>query len=589
MISYIKLFVLASIIGLTTTGVQGQVVSVFPSPQSLTAGIGEVIEVTFDRPMNPALFGAETFHVFGRWSGTAKGTFLFEEDSTRVRFVPDRPFMAGEWVTVAMSRSIEGQDGAPMEKGYAWSYWIKTAPGVIDQNKTATLSTRRDGEAGIRSYGAYAGDLNEDGFSDLMIPNEDANDLRVFLNNGAGGYSDFTVYPIPQGAVPSTNEGADFDLDGSIDFAVGNSRGASVSVWKGFGTGVVQHIENAPADEQVRGLCVLDLNGDAYMDMVTANRFGDERAGNLSLLLNDGAGHFPEAISIDAGAGGETACAAADANGDGIMDVFIGAHFSNEVALLLGDGEGGLQFSSKVSVGARPWMIVSGDVNGDGFADAVSVESEGQSMSVVLGDGAGGLDDARNYTTGLFPIAVDLGDLDGDGDLDAVTSNFSSSDFSVFENTGNGVFVPHLPLPSTSSGSCAILHDRDNDGDLDITAIDETDDLIFFFENKPSTVNNRENEPLTAFELLQNVPNPFSGQTEIRYTLRRSGRTSLTVYDMLGRKVRTLFDGHAAAGLYTSGWDGRDATGALAPAGAYYYALEANGSRIVRSMVRINQ
>lgn len=497
--------------------------------------------------------------------------------------------MAGEWVTVTLSRAIESMDGLSMENGYAWGYWIRTAPGSIDQNKTATLSTRRADEATIRSYGAYAGDLNEDGYSDLMIPNEDANDIRVFLNDGTGGYGDFTVYPIPQGAVPSTNEGADFDLDGSVDFAVGNSRGASISVWKGFGTGVVQHIENAPADDQVRGLCVLDLNGDAYMDMVTANRFGDERAGNLSLLLNDGTGHFPEALSIDAGAGGETACAAADANGDGIVDVFIGAHFSNEVVLLLGDGEGGLQFASKVSVGARPWMIASGDVNGDGFADAVSVESEGQSMSVVLGDGAGGLDDARSYTTGLFPIAVDLGDLDGDGDLDAVTSNFSSSDFSVFENLGNGAFVPHLPLPSTSSGSCAILHDRDNDGDLDITAIDETDDLIFFFENKPSTVNNSENEPLTAFELLQNAPNPFSGYTEIRYTLRKPGQTSLTVYDMLGRKVRTLFDGHAAAGFYTSGWDGRDATGLPVPAGTYYYALEANGSHIFKPLIRINQ
>lgn len=583
---HIILFLSACVIGFSSRATSAQVVSVFPAPQSLTATRTDEIRILFDRPMNPALFNLTTFHVFGRWSGTASGTFAFEEDNTLLRFVSERPFISGEWVTVTLSRSIETMDGAPMESGYAWSYWTRTAPGEIDQQNTVTLSTRSAGEGTIRSYGAYAGDLNEDGFSDLMIPNEDANDIRVFLNDGTGGYADFAVYPIPQGAVPSTNEGADFDLDGAIDFAVGNSRGASVSVWKGFGTGVVQHIENAPADEQVRGLCVLDLNGDAYMDMVTANRIGNERAGNLSILLNDGTGHFPEKSVADARIDGETACASADANGDGIGDVFIGGYTSNEVALLLGDGEGGLTFASKVSVGVRPWMIAAGDVNGDGFADAVSVESEGQSMSVILGDGAGGLEDARSYTTGLFPIAIDLGDLDGDGDLDAVTSNFSSSDFSVFENTGNGVFTPHPPLPSTSSGSCAILHDRDNDGDLDITGIDETDDLIFLFENKPSSVGIDEKGHVTVFELLQSIPNPFSSYTQIQYRLAYTGQIVITVYDVLGRKVRTLFDGGAVAGPHSVSWDGRDGTGVPVPTGVYYYTLEANGTRIVKTMTR---
>ncbi len=147
-------FLTACVIGLSTGVTSAQVVSVFPAAQSLTATRTDEIRILFDRPMNPALFDLTTFHVFGRWSGTASGTFAFEEDNTLLRFVSERPFISGEWVTVTLARSIEAMDGTPMESGYAWSYWIRTAPGEIDQQNTGTLSTRSAGEGTFRSYGA---------------------------------------------------------------------------------------------------------------------------------------------------------------------------------------------------------------------------------------------------------------------------------------------------------------------------------------------------------------------------------------------------------------------------------------------------
>jgi hypothetical protein len=206
-------------------------------------------------------------------------------------------------------------------------------------------------------------------------------------------------------------------------------------------------------------------------------------------------------------------------------------------------------------------------------------------MSVVPGDGNGGLLTARSFTTGTFPIAIDLGDLDGDGDLDAVTSNFGSASFSVFENTGRGDFTPRQPLPSVSSGSCAILHDRDNDGDLDITAIDEVDDLILFFENRPESTNNEANEHLTMFELGQNSPNPFSNTTRISYRLAEPGSVVLEVYDVLGRRVRTLFDGLRPMGEYEARWDGLNGRGARVASGVYIYVMQTANGRRSRRMV----
>ena len=83
-------------------------------------------------------------------------------------------------------------------------------------------------------------------------------------------------------------------------------------------------------------------------------------------------------------------------------------------------------------------------------------------------------------------MAVDIGDVDGDGDLDAITSNISGKNLTLYENLGDGSFGNPRTLAASGAGSCAIIHDRDNDGDLDITGVDEIDDLIFLFENRPT-------------------------------------------------------------------------------------------------------
>ena len=67
--------------------------------------------------------------------------------------------------------------------------------------------------------------------------------------------------------------------------------------------------------------------------------------------------------------------------------------------------------------------------------------------------------------------------------------------------------------------------------------------------------------------LLPNVPNPFNPATEIRYTLERPGNVQLTVFDIRGRRVRKLFDGHRPAGPGAVNWDGRLDSGAGAAAG----------------------
>ncbi|NOZ55505.1 MAG: ammonia-forming cytochrome c nitrite reductase subunit c552 [Calditrichaeota bacterium] len=87
------------------------------------------------------------------------------------------------------------------------------------------------------------------------------------------------------------------------------------------------------------------------------------------------------------------------------------------------------------------------------------------------------------------------------------------------------------------------------------------------------------------FELSQNFPNPFNPSTEIKFAVPRSCDIVLVVYDVFGRRVKTLKQGHLAAGKYVVAWDGTDENGRQVAAGTYICQLRAGSFVGVRKMV----
>ncbi|MBD3162369.1 MAG: T9SS type A sorting domain-containing protein [Candidatus Eisenbacteria bacterium] len=85
--------------------------------------------------------------------------------------------------------------------------------------------------------------------------------------------------------------------------------------------------------------------------------------------------------------------------------------------------------------------------------------------------------------------------------------------------------------------------------------------------------------------ILSNHPNPFTPSTTIRFELAAPARATLAVYDVAGRRVRTLLDRPLAAGPQQVVWDGRDASGAASPSGIYYTRLTVDGTEKTRRMV----
>ena len=77
----------------------------------------------------------------------------------------------------------------------------------------------------------------------------------------------------------------------------------------------------------------------------------------------------------------------------------------------------------------------------------------------------------------------------------------------------------------------------------------------------------------TSFLLMSNYPNPFNSVTHLRFEVTGLEFVELTIYDVLGRKVKTLVNERKAAGTYTVQWDGTDDAGQPVASGVYLYRL----------------
>jgi hypothetical protein len=73
--------------------------------------------------------------------------------------------------------------------------------------------------------------------------------------------------------------------------------------------------------------------------------------------------------------------------------------------------------------------------------------------------------------------------------------------------------------------------------------------------------------------LISVFPNPFNGETQIKFELQHSGHVSLTILDGRGGRVRQLLSTNARAGSYQVFWNGRDESGAELPSGVYLATL----------------
>ncbi len=273
-------------------------------------------------------------------------------------------------------------------------------------------------------------------------------DVSVLLGNGDGTFKTAARYSL--GASGATSVAvADVNGDGKLDLVVatGSSTAGSVGVLLGVGDGTF----GAEATYSSGGLsplalAVADLNGDGKPDVVVSNQWADDTDtnSNVSVLLNDGTGKFPTAMSNLTGGFYPDSIAIADVNRDGKPDLVV-ANSSvgsdgglGNVGVLLGNGDGTFKAVMAYNSGGYGAAAVAvADVSGDGKLDVVVANCSGSSsdcsgsagnVGVLVGNGDGTFLAAVTYTSGSnYPFAVAVADVNGDGRPDIVAANCSSA------------------------------------------------------------------------------------------------------------------------------------------------------------------
>lgn len=302
-------------------------------------------------------------------------------------------------------------------------------------------------------------DLDGDGLDDLL----EATELGVLWHRRA---ADAFLAAERIGEVePVTLVAAgDLDADGSLELLVGGD----------FGVRVVKPAARWPAEEPVsttvpRALELVDADGDGDLDLLLLGAEG------LTLLSNDGAGAFSPAVgpldlALDGGG-----LVAADLDGDGHTDVFIGGR-SDSDRLYLGDGRGGFLLSSPAALPAAsaPGTVApqAADLDADGDLD-LFLPSTGADR-LWLNDGQGFFVDETPFRLGEDSRAARdaaVVDLDLDGRLDLVVAEADGPVRLLHQDSSGRFFDWSGTFPGAAADARATglaVTDLEGDGDPDL-------------------------------------------------------------------------------------------------------------------------
>jgi hypothetical protein len=302
------------------------------------------------------------------------------------------------------------------------------------------------------------------------------------------------------GKEPANLTMADVDGDGRPDLVVANAGDGTVTVRLADPAKPGFFLPAAPLTTPGRiplDVAVGDLNGDGLPDLAVAAGF------EVSITMvptpaptvvvfyqvmpiapTPGVVTFASPVSFMVG-GSPTAVAAADLNGDGLLDLAV-ATSANTVSVLLRSG-GTFAAAVDYATGVQPMAIKVADINGDDKPDLLtanygaSISPDNQGLSVLIQTAPGTFAAPANYTTGYRATALAVGDLNGDGKPDVVVANSGlegdPGSVSVLLQTppaaaSPGVFIGAVNYRGTWGPMGVALADMDGDGRPDLVLAD---------------------------------------------------------------------------------------------------------------------
>ena len=285
---------------------------------------------------------------------------------------------------------------------------------------TGTFGAATNFATGNRPFWVATGDFNNDTKPDIVTANFLAC-LSVLINDGTGNFGAATSVSLgsPPGN-PLFVAVGDVNNDNKADLLATRNGMHVVTVLLGNGAGGFGTPVDYPTAPNPQTVALGDFNGDTKVDLAVADN-------SFSILLGDGLGAFAAPLNTNFGDNtGPTEIVARDFNGDSKLDLALANNFTNDVSLMLGNGNATFAPRVNFKVGLRPRALRAADLNNDGMLDLVAGNNVSGNLTVLLGTGAGTFGTATNWAVPTSPNSVAVGDLNGDGRADVVATGFNA-------------------------------------------------------------------------------------------------------------------------------------------------------------------
>ena len=208
-----------------------------------------------------------------------------------------------------------------------------------------------------------------------------------------------------------------------------------------------------------------DFNGDGHNDLAVVS-FNSQ---NVSILLGNGDGTFGDGQTYATG-GGPKSIAVGDFNGDGKLDLVVVNEFSVSVSFFKGNGDGTFAAGVEYPAGDEPRSVVVADVNGDGKPDLAVTDVFDHTVLILLGTGndVGTFTAATPFPVNNFPTSIAAGDFNGDGIVDFAVPTSGTNAVAILLGNGDGTLAAPVTVPVEAQPIAVATGDFNSDGKADL-------------------------------------------------------------------------------------------------------------------------
>ena len=325
-----------------------------------------------------------------------------------------------------------------------------------------------------------AGDFNNDGYIDMAINHRFNDKIAILLGTPGAGLGEPTYISVGAGYVKYTDIAAgDLNEDGNLDLVVPlpwgpNGQQGHVKILIGDGQGGFAITQGPNIFQNPDEIVMADFNEDGNLDVAViattklvvqlGNGFGGLGGGmEYDITPDQNISHAPVGLAYG------------DFDDDGFLDIAVGENVNHRVHVFY--GLQGHLFTRSVETIPTPTAheheisaITAGDFNGDGRDDLAVANRDPYGsanrpqVAVMLSNANRTFAPYVQYGSFWFPQDIAARDMDNDGDVDLV---LSAGSVDVLLNNGNGTFGQTRSSASTAAFGLAI-HDLDKDGGLDV-------------------------------------------------------------------------------------------------------------------------